>query len=124
LGRGKRTIARRDIDGARVLTICLDDPRLSTQHARITRLGNTWIAEDLDSKNGTWMGAARISRRPVRDGDVIVVGHTALVFRDSGGEAGDLDGLPPAMAGLATMSPELAARFDELARAAKTTVPI
>src|SRR5205085_10310989 len=41
-----------------------------------------------------------------------------------GGEAGGLEGLRPAMAGLATMSPGLAARFDELARAAKTTVPI
>jgi transcriptional regulator of acetoin/glycerol metabolism len=123
VGRGKRATMRRDVDGARVVAVMLDDPRLSTQHARITRLGNTWIAEDLDSKTGTWIRGAKITRKQVRDGDVIVVGHTALVFREHGGEAGDLD-VPHATGELVTMSPTLAARFAELARVATTNVPI
>ena len=125
IGRGKRAITRRVVDGAQIVALALDDARLSTSHARITRLGNAWIAEDLGSKNGTWVGNAQITRRPLADGDALVVGHTALVFRTEGGEAGDIDGSVPALAnGLATLSPALAARFDELARAAATNVPI
>lgn len=123
VGRGKRATMRRDVGGARVVAVTLDDPRLSAQHARITRLGNTWIAEDLDSKTGTWIRGAKITRKQVRDGDVIVVGHTALVFREHGGEAGDLD-VPYATGELVTISPTLAARFAELARVATTSVPI
>jgi DNA-binding NtrC family response regulator len=71
------------------------------------------------------VNGARITRKPLVDGDALVVGHTALVFRESGGESGDHDGPPPALApGFATLSPALALRFDELARAAKTAVPI
>ncbi len=126
IGRGdQRSAIRRTADGAVLIVLALADTRLSGRHARLSRLGAAWVAEDLQSKNGTSIGGTAITRRPLADGDAILVGHTVLVFRDHGGEAGDLDGIPPAAApGLATLSSALAARFAELASAARTAVPI
>jgi transcriptional regulator with GAF, ATPase, and Fis domain len=126
LGRGDdRRMARSKIDGALVLTIAFPDSRMSSQHARLSRVGATWVIEDLGSKNGTWVRRRRITRHPLGDRDVIVVGHTALVFRDCGGEGDDVEqhelGNVP---GLDTLSVELAARFKQLAKAAREIVPI
>jgi DNA-binding NtrC family response regulator len=126
MGRGEtRQISRALVGGARVATFTIADGRMSSRHARLSRVGGTWVLDDVGSKNGTWIGAERITRRPLVDGDAFVVGHTALVFRESGGEHGDVDVLATALAsGFATMSPALATRFAEVARAALTMVPI
>ena len=125
LGRGAtRRIERARSDGAETLAIALADPRMSSKHVRLSRVGGAWIAEDLASKNGTWIGRKRIARRQLADGDVMVVGHTALVFRTTGGEEPDLDALPAGQPGLATMSTPLAAQFAGIAQAARSTVPI
>ncbi|MCW5802108.1 MAG: sigma 54-interacting transcriptional regulator [Deltaproteobacteria bacterium] len=122
LGRGGARAAERR---ASTLAIALDDARLSTQHARMTRLGARWVLEDLGSKNGTWIGGDAVQQHTLDDGDVIEVGHTMLVFRDHGGEAGDLDGAPDADApGLATLSPALAQQFASVARGARSSVPV
>ncbi|MEO8704470.1 MAG: sigma 54-interacting transcriptional regulator [Kofleriaceae bacterium] len=116
-----RKIERRKADGAELVVLGLADGRMSTQHARISRLGGAWIIEDLTSKNGTWIGTARVTRKQLEDGDAIVVGHTVLVYRDDGGEEPDLDGVPPPAApGLTTLSPLLADRYRELVAAARS----
>jgi len=126
LGRAeRRAITRIRDQGADAITVALADARMSSQHARLTRVGGAWILEDLGSKNGTWIGAARIQRQALTDGDAILVGHTVLVFRTSGGEDSDVDGSPASRApGLATLSASLEARFAELASAAKNPVCI
>jgi DNA-binding NtrC family response regulator len=126
LGRGSvRRIARTRAGGADVVEIALPDSRMSSQHARLSRVGATWVVEDLGAKNGTWVGREQVARHELVDGDVILVGHTALVFRARGGELDDVDGAPPAPApGLATLSAELAARYTELASAARAAVAI
>jgi DNA-binding NtrC family response regulator len=118
-----RRIDRRTANGAVVLA--LTDARMSTHHARVARLGSTWVIEDLGSKNGTWIGSSRITKRVLVDKDVLIVGQTVIIYREAGGEDGDLDGAPVAPApGLATLSPILAERYREVASAAKSTVPI
>ncbi len=125
LGRGaERLVKRGRVDGAETLTIALADGRMSSKHARLSRVGGGWVAEDLQSKNGTWIGKSRIARRPLADGDVMLVGHTAIVFRVTGGDGPDLHGLPSSQPGLATLSPALAAQFAALAQAARSNVPI
>jgi transcriptional regulator with GAF, ATPase, and Fis domain len=126
IGRGDvRRMERSKSDGAQVLTIALTDSRMSSQHARLSRVGATWVVEDLGSKNGTWVGRRRISRHRLADRDALVVGHTALVFREHGGEDDDVEqhelGNVP---GLDTLSVELAARFKQVAKAARESVPI
>ena len=103
LGRGAtRRIERARSDGAETLAIALADPRMSSKHVRLSRVGGAWIAEDLASKNGTWIGRKRIARR----------------------QLADLDALPAGQPGLATMSTPLAAQFAGIAQAARSTVPI
>jgi DNA-binding NtrC family response regulator len=65
----------------------LPDGRVSARHARITRLGRTLHIVDLDSRNGTFVNGRRIEA-PTKlvDGDVILVGRQAAVFRWLTGE--------------------------------------
>jgi DNA-binding NtrC family response regulator len=126
IGRGeKRTIARAKERGAQVLTLSLSDARMSTSHARVSRVGGGWVIEDLGSKNGIWIDGERVTRRSLEDGDAVLVGHTCIVYRDRGGEDGDLDRMPAALApGLETMSPIVAERFAAAVAAARATTPI
>jgi FHA domain-containing protein len=62
--------------------ICLEDDRVSRQHAIVQRTGNSgWRITDLDSTNGTFVNDQRVrADRPLRDRDRIRVGATELVF--------------------------------------------
>ncbi len=126
VGRGdKRTVTRQVTNGLTCVVVTLADARLSSQHARLSRIDSAWVAEDLKSKNGTLIGRQRITRHCLADGDAILVGHSVLVFRDHGGDGGDCDGAPAAPAtGFTTMSSTLATQFAELALAARSSVPI
>ena len=121
LGRGpSRGLTRRREHDLEVATISIDDTRASSQHARITRVGSQWVLEDLKAKNGTWVRGEAITRQALADRDVIVIGHTALVFRDDGG-----DDLPPArVPGITTLSTELDRELARLESAAGTRMPI
>ena len=59
------------------------DDRVSRTHAQLTRVGRRWHVEDDGlSRNGTFVNEQRVhGRRGLRDGDVVRVGHTAIVFR-------------------------------------------
>jgi DNA-binding NtrC family response regulator len=110
---------------AEVIELGLADARLSQHHARLTRSGTTWIFEDLGSKNGSWIKNTRIKSRQLADRDVIIVGHTALVFRSTGGTAKGITAAPAdPVAGLETLSPGLDAQFADLAVVARRTVAI
>ena len=123
--RGDARVVERVVDGGeRVLVLHLADQRLSRQHAQLVRDGRTWSVVDQGSKNGTWIALQKRPRHVLADGDTIAVGHTMLVFRTTGGEAGDAEGWRGDAEGLSTMSPELAAQFATLAAAATSTVPI
>jgi transcriptional regulator with PAS, ATPase and Fis domain len=120
-----RRVAATGSDGARVVELGLPDARLSQRHARLTRNGAGWMFDDLGSKNGSWIKNVRIKRHQLADGEVVLVGHTALVFRADGGEAEPLTAVPAAaLPGLRTMSPVLDAQFADLAAAARNAVAI
>jgi len=62
-----------------------DDPKVSHQHARIRHEGDTYVIEDLQSRNGTFLEreseVTRItSPQQLRSHDVVRVGSTRLVF--------------------------------------------
>lgn len=64
--------------------VWLDGTSVSRRHARITVRGDQAALEDLGSKNGTFVGAARIAgATPLADGDEIGVGSARMVFRAS-----------------------------------------
>jgi DNA-binding winged helix-turn-helix (wHTH) protein len=60
----------------------IPDASLSRRHARITVRGETATLEDLESKNGTWVGEERVTGPKVlSDGDTVRLGLVRLVFR-------------------------------------------
>src|SRR5256885_3589284 len=66
-------------------TIILDDAAVSGHHACVFRDGDDLVVEDLESTNGTFVNDKRVTRQPLRRGDVIAIGkHTLLVERVSG----------------------------------------
>ena len=57
------------------------DPLVSTNHARVVRDGNVFWLEDLDSRNGTFIGEQRVQERtPIGPGTLFVLGSTCLDF--------------------------------------------
>jgi sigma-54 dependent transcriptional regulator, acetoin dehydrogenase operon transcriptional activator AcoR len=126
LGRGSR---RRAEAADRTLRVVIADGWMSSEHARLTRDGDTWRLADRGSKNGTMVNGQRQREAILFDGDLIELGQTFLVFRDGLAtapgapaclDASQLDALP----GLATLIPDLARRYDQLARlaASKTSL--
>jgi DNA-binding winged helix-turn-helix (wHTH) protein len=60
-------------------TVAIHSPEVSRHHARLTVAGTRVTLEDLGSKNGTYVGTARVAgSRPVAHGDEILVGTTRL----------------------------------------------
>lgn len=65
--------------------ICLRDANASRQHAALEREGSGWSVVDLQSTNGTRLNGQRVARERLRDGDVITVGVTELVYHEPRG---------------------------------------
>jgi DNA-binding winged helix-turn-helix (wHTH) protein len=77
LGDGEHVLGR-DPD----LLLFLDSPSVSRRHALIRVAGNRATIEDLDSKNGTFVGDQRVAAEaPLGDGDVIRVGSIQLTIK-------------------------------------------
>jgi len=83
LGRGQAFDLRGEVrlGRGRPNAIGLTDSKVSRNHARLDPIRNTYILTDLGSANGTFVNGVRITQ-PVRlrDGDLIHVGDTQLVF--------------------------------------------
>jgi pSer/pThr/pTyr-binding forkhead associated (FHA) protein len=72
--------------------IVIDQPAVSSHHACIFREGETFVLEDLQSTNGTFINDRRVSRCRLKHEDVIGVGTERLTFNErSEGPAADAD---------------------------------
>src|SRR5512142_2334288 len=78
--------------------IIIDNPTVSSHHARVVQEGGAFYVEDLESTNGTYVNDLPISRRTLNDGDVLLIGKHRLQF-DRNGTAETEDALP-ALSGL------------------------
>jgi hypothetical protein len=64
------------------------DGEASRVHALLEPLHEEWIVDDGGSRNGSFVNGERITgRRRLRDGDVIRVGRTLVVFRAPAGDS-------------------------------------
>ena len=60
----------------------LRDGRQSRRHARISQAGERVTLDDLSSRNGTFVDGRRVESAPLRDGAVIRVGDSVLLFEE------------------------------------------
>ena len=61
--------------------VVLRDPNVSRRHAELTFTGSDWSIEDLNSTNGTFVNNRRITRCPLRNGDLLTFGLSYFEFR-------------------------------------------
>src|SRR5690349_8862659 len=60
--------------------VAVRDILLSRRHCRIEPEAGGWSAQDLGSKNGTHIGDELVTRRLLKDGDVMLMGKTRVSF--------------------------------------------
>ena len=81
--------------------LAIDNPAVSSHHACVFRDGDTFVVEDLDSTNGTFVNGARVRRQALRNGDVVLIGKHTLEFDAAGsGRTVEADGDQPTLANL------------------------
>jgi DNA-binding NtrC family response regulator len=99
--------------------ITLEDRFASAPHASLQRSYGRWLLQDEQSRNGCFVDGAEVSRCELRDGAVIEIGRSFLVFRAAaafdGAALGD---------DFATLNASYAARLYELVRTAPSALPV
>ena len=63
--------------------LVLADTSVSLRHAVITATSDGHAIADEGSGNGVWVNGARVTQRPLANGDTIVVGETTLRFEQA-----------------------------------------
>ena len=67
------TVGRRDDNDIRI-----DNLAVSGHHAKLLTIFDDSFLEDLDSTNGTYVNGRPITKHPLKNGDVIVIGKHEL----------------------------------------------
>jgi pSer/pThr/pTyr-binding forkhead associated (FHA) protein len=62
--------------------VTIEDDALSRQHFLVLRQDDSYMIEDLNSRNGTWVGGRRILAAKLRHNDIILAGHTVFRFME------------------------------------------
>jgi DNA-binding NtrC family response regulator len=128
IGRGERRRAvRRTADGYTTLAITVPARSASALHARLVPVNGEWIAEDADSRNGTYLNGARIQRAVVGEEDVLELGRSFFLLRTSLAsphvpEELDLETAVPD--GLSTLVPSLIDQFAAVRKIARANVSV
>lgn len=62
----------------------IDSEELSRRHVMITRDGEEFVAEDLDSRNGVYLNGVKVHSATLRDKDTLQLGGVVLVYHEGG----------------------------------------
>src|SRR5437016_5308145 len=79
--------------------IVIDNPAVSSHHAKITLAGDTFFVEDLNSTNGVFVNEKKIMKAGLKNNDVVGIVKHALVFVDD--RSGEAPAAAPAAAAAA-----------------------
>ena len=127
LGRAScRKAERVEGAGGSKLRIGVPDRWMSSSHARIEHSFGRWVLEDAGSKNGTLVNGELTARAVLRDGDLVELGHTLLLFLEAVEIAPDTDlaDHEPEVAGMTTLMPALARQFQRLRQIASSPISV
>jgi pSer/pThr/pTyr-binding forkhead associated (FHA) protein len=78
--RGDRLTIGREPDN----DVALDDAKVSRYHAVVERRDGAYSVRDLNSRNGTWVGPARVTRSVLHDGERFRIGSASCVLELGG----------------------------------------
>lgn len=68
-----------------VCDLCIEEPSMSSEHARLVYSDNAWRVINLLSTNGVYVNDKKVFSHRLNDGDEIRLGRARLRFRDPGG---------------------------------------
>jgi DNA-binding NtrC family response regulator len=124
-----RSVTRVREGQKRVLVLEVPDPRMSANHAVLSRRGSSWSVKDLGSKNGTRVDGERTEKAALESSALIEVGHTFVLFRseaigDGDGPDVDSSGRGHAAPELSTLCLSMGRAFARLVDVASSTLPI
>lgn len=68
--------------------IVLNDTAVSRHHARIKLEGKKYFIYDLVSTNGTRVNGRKITKKWIKEGDIIEMGHTRMAFKTGENDEG------------------------------------
>jgi transcriptional regulator with GAF, ATPase, and Fis domain len=115
-------------ESERTLSIDLADSWVSARHARLKQVFGRWIAEDLGSRNGTFLNCAPLTSAHLSDGDLLEMGHTCIIFRSSLRDSAEPSAINSAQfdapVGMRTLLPHLSHQFSTLTQIAKSNVSV
>ena len=80
------TMGRKDDNDIRI-----DNLAVSGHHAKLLTIFDDSFLEDLDSTNGTYVNGRPITKHPLKNGDVIVIGKHELHYINESNSASDDD---------------------------------
>jgi DNA-binding NtrC family response regulator len=118
------TAGRIVVGSSASVDLVLRDPTVSARHCALTVGGDGVAIEDLGSKNGTYVGSARIREVCAEAGTVISLGRSTLVLarRGASSESEEAPGDPlPGIVGGSLMMRRLA---DQVRRLARHSLPV
>jgi DNA-binding NtrC family response regulator len=103
--------------------IVVRDPTVSSRHCALSVLGAGVVIEDLGSRNGTYVGTARVREAWGREGTTVTIGHTTLIMVPAEAHGpGAAPGAPlPGIVGASTVMRRLA---DQVRRLAQHALPV
>ncbi len=124
--RGRERIVPLPDDGLTIGSVpgnglVLDDPFVSSRHARIDRPAGRWEVTDAGSTNGTLLGGVRVWRSELPPGLPITVGDSELVLEIGSPRDGRL---PGSYEGMFSLDPAMRHVFDLIDRLAPADVPV
>ena len=64
-------------------TVVIDNPAVSSHHARVFLDGGQLVVEDLRSKNGTYLNEQHVVRAALKSGDVLQIGKHRLEYAET-----------------------------------------
>jgi len=97
--------------------VVIDDKSVSARHCRVCALGSGVAITDLGSRNGTYVGSARVNEAWGGPGTTIIIGRTALTCSPVDTDLTDDDAEPlPGLAGTSLVMRHLAAQVRRLAQ--------
>jgi two-component system, NtrC family, response regulator HydG len=103
--------------------IVLKDPTVSSRHCVLRVLGSGIAIEDLESKNGTFVGNARVKEAWGSAGTVIALGRSTLVLSPTPRIEGREEPGPP-LRGIAGVSLVMRKLADQVRRLARYSEPV